>query len=163
MTIDSRAFRKTLGCFASGVTVVTTIDPNDGNPQGVTVSAFSSLSLDPPLVLFCLGNATASLPAFRANGRFVINVLAEGQRDLSLRFAGRGTDKWAGVEHGAGLEGLPVLAGCLAHLQCSLHQVVEGGDHTIFIGRVEQLDHSEGGAPLVYFRGAYMDTAPSGL
>lgn len=157
MTVDSRSFRKALGCFATGVTVVTTVNPDDNSPVGVTVSAFSSLSLEPPLVLFCLGNQTSSLAAYKNSGRFVINMLAENQRDLSIRFAGRSEDKWAGVVSEAGAGGVPVLSGCIANLECKLVNTVDGGDHVIFIGEVETIHYQEGGAPLIYFRGAYMD------
>ncbi len=156
MPIDSRSFRKALGCFASGVTVVTCLHP-DGRPVGVTVSAFSSLSLDPPLVLFCLGKSTSSLESFRTHTHFAINILAEDQKDLSIRFASRTEDKWAGVSWEKGQGGVPLLPGCIAQLQCRLTQTVDGGDHLIFIGEVEQLHHSEAGSPLVYFRGAYME------
>lgn len=157
MTVETRAFRKTLGCFATGVTVVTTLHPETGIPAGVTVNAFSSLSLEPPLVLFCLSTKTGSLEAFRNNGRFIINILSENQRDLSIRFASRSEDKWQGVEWERGDGGLPLLSGCLAALECTLVNELEGGDHLIFIGEVQQLHHQEGGQPLVYFRGAYME------
>lgn len=158
MPVDHRSFRKALGCFASGVTVVTTLHPETKAPAGVTVSAFSSLSLDPPLVLFCLGNRTSSLDSFRTYGHFAINILAEGQRDLSIRFASRSDDKWAGVAAEAGESGVPLIADCLANLECRLVRVVDGGDHQIFIGEVIHLKHKEGGAPLVYFRGSYMES-----
>jgi flavin reductase (DIM6/NTAB) family NADH-FMN oxidoreductase RutF len=157
MPVDDRSFRKALGCFASGVTVVTTLQPDSRQPVGVTVSAFSSLSLDPPLVLFCLGNKTSSLTAFQGFGHFAVNILAESQKDLSTRFASRAEDKWAGIDWSAGASGVPLLGGCLASLECSLVDTVDGGDHRIFIGRVENLRHEEGGAPLLYFRGGYMD------
>lgn len=163
MSLDSRSFRKTLGCFASGVTVVTTLTPGAGEPVGVTVSAFSSLSLDPPLVLFCLGNSTSSMDAFKAFGHFAINILSERQRDLSIRFASRSADKWQGVPTTTWTSGVPILSGCLANLECSLVNIVDGGDHQIFIGKVEKLKHQEGGSPLVYFRGTYMDPATPSL
>jgi flavin reductase (DIM6/NTAB) family NADH-FMN oxidoreductase RutF len=163
MSLDSRSFRKTLGCFASGVTVVTTLTPGTREPVGVTVSAFSSLSLDPPLVLFCLGNSTSSMAAFRTFGHFAINILSERQRDLSIRFASRSDDKWQGVPSTTWNSGVPILSGCLANLECSLVNVVDGGDHQIFIGKVEKLKHHEGGSPLVYFRGSYMDPAAPSL
>lgn len=157
MSIDQRTFRKVLGCFASGVTVVTTVNPENGAKVGVTVSAFSSLSLEPPLVLFCLGEKTASLEAFKANGHFCINILAEDQRDMSIRFASKAEDKFQGLDTTSGQSGVPVLPGCIATLECRLTEMVKGGDHWIFIGEVINLAHEEGGAPLVYFRGAYMD------
>ncbi|CAA7613932.1 Actinorhodin polyketide dimerase [Magnetospirillum sp. LM-5] len=160
MTVDDRSFRKALGCFASGVTVVTTLTPDSRQPVGVTVSAFSSLSLDPPLVLFCLGAKTSSLEAFTNFGHFAINMLAETQRDLSIRFASRSDDKWAGVDWNAGKSGVPLIKGCLASLECSLENKIDGGDHLILIGRVQSIKHQEGGAPLLYFRGAYMNYGP---
>ena len=160
MTHDSRSFRKALGCFASGVTVVTALNPETKHPAGVTVSAFSSLSLDPPLVMFCLGNHTSSLETFKAAGGFVINVLTENQRDLSIRFASRAEEKWSGVAWDTWESGAPVLANCLTNLECSLVKTVEGGDHLIFIGKVEKMRHQEGGSPLIYFRGSYLDLGP---
>lgn len=152
MQVDERAFRKALGCFASGVTVVTTTGP-DG-PVGVTVSAFSSLSLDPALVLFCLDKRTRSLDAFKG-GHFAIHVLREDQREVSIAFASKRDDKWQGIEHSFNDHRVPLIHGCLARLECSLHELIEGGDHLIFVGRVEGLDYQTGGQPLLYFRGAY--------
>jgi flavin reductase (DIM6/NTAB) family NADH-FMN oxidoreductase RutF len=163
MSLDPRSFRKALGCFATGITVITTLTPESKGPVGVTVSAFSSLSLDPPLVLFCLGNGTSSMEAFKTFGHFCINILSEHQRDLSIRFASRSEDKWQGAAWSAGSNGAPVLPGCLATLECSLVNVVDGGDHQIFIGKVEKMKHQEGGSPLVYFRGSYMEPASSPL
>lgn len=161
MSVDQRSFRKALGCFATGVTVVTTLHPDTEAPAGVTVSAFSSLSLEPPLVLFCLGLQTASIDAFKTYGRFAINVLAENQRDLSIRFASRSEDKWAGMKWESGIAGVPLLSGCIATLECKLVSAIEGGDHMIFVGEVENLTHQEGGSPLIYFRGAYLDFGPT--
>lgn len=160
MSVDPRSFRKALGCFATGVTVVTTQHPDTQAPAGVTVSAFSSLSLEPPLVLFCLGSKTSSLEAFKASGHFAINVLAEGQRDLSIRFASRSEDKWAGLKFERGEGGVPLLNNCLATLECKLVNTIDGGDHVIFVGQVENMTHQEGGSPLIYFRGAYLDYPP---
>jgi flavin reductase (DIM6/NTAB) family NADH-FMN oxidoreductase RutF len=157
MPMDSRSFRKALGCFASGVTVVTAFDRQGDVPVGVTVSAFSSLSLDPPLVLFCLGNQTSSLGMFKAAGHFAINVLSETQRDLSIRFASRAQDKWQGVAWDKWESGAPILGHCLTNLECSLINTMDGGDHTIFVGQVERMRHQEGGSPLIYFRGSYLD------
>lgn len=163
MTVDQRSFRKALGCFATGVTVVTSVNPVDSAPLGVTVSAFSSLSLEPALVLFCLGNKNGNLEAFKNSGRFVINVLSEGQKDLSIRFASRSDDKWSGVASEPGLGGVPVLTGCIANLECRLVNTVDGGDHVIFMGEVETIHYQEGGAPLLYFRGSYMECGSNGV
>lgn len=160
MSVDQRSFRKALGCFATGVTVVTTLHPETEAPAGVTVSAFSSLSLDPPLVLFCLGLKNSSIEAYKTSGRFAINVLSENQRDLSIRFASRSEDKWAAVKWDSGIGGVPLLQGCIATLECKLVNAIEGGDHMIFIGEVENLSHQEGGSPLIYLRGAYLDYGP---
>lgn len=153
MSIDERSFRKALGCFPSGVAVVTTTDAA-GRPVGVTVSSFTSLSLNPPLVLFCLDRRTSGLDAFREGG-FSVNVLRETQREVSIRFASRRDDKFAGLECRTGTTGAPLLPNCLAVLECSTERVIDGGDHDIFIGRVEHMEHQTGGQPLLYFRGAY--------
>lgn len=160
MSVDQRSFRKALGCFATGVTVVTTLHPETEALAGVTVSAFSSLSLDPPLVLFCLGLKNSNIEAYKTSGRFAINVLSENQRDLSIRFASRSEDKWAAVKWEPGIAGVPLLQGCIATLECKLVDAIEGGDHMIFIGEVENLNHQEGGSPLIYLRGAYLDYGP---
>jgi len=160
MSVDQRTFRKALGCFASGVTVVTAVEPETSKPAGVTVSAFCSLSLEPPLVLFCLGNHTAALDAYTKSGQFVINVLAENQRDLSIRFASRSDRKWNGLAYETWDSGAPVLTGCLVNLECSLVEVRDGGDHVIVVGRVQRIRHQEGGSPLIYYRGAYLEYGP---
>lgn len=153
MKVDDRSFRKALGCFASGVTVVTVAGDGDV-PLGVTVSAFCSVSLDPPLVLFCLGKATYGLEAFR-RGPLAIHVLHEGQRQASIQFASRMEDKWAGIDHTISGQGVPLIRDCLARMECSVHQVADGGDHDILICQVESLEYHTGGQPLLYFRGAY--------
>jgi flavin reductase (DIM6/NTAB) family NADH-FMN oxidoreductase RutF len=154
MALDSRTFRKALGCFPTGVTVVTTLAA-DGSPVGVTIGSFTSLSLDPPLVLFCLDNKSDQIESFRRSGNFVVNVLSQGQRELSILFSTKMQNKFAGVNFDCGVGGLPVLPGCLANIECSMVQIHDGGDHQIFIGRVEHLCCSETGDPLVFFRGSY--------
>ncbi len=153
MAVDDRSFRKALSCFASGVTVVTTLDA-ESKPVGVTVSAFTSLSLTPPMVLFCLGKSMARADAF-ASGQVSISVLAEGQQDLSIRFAARGTDKFADLETDTAPGGVPAPKDVLARLDCTVHEVVEGGDHLIVICEVVDLHAQTGGQPLIYFRGQY--------
>jgi flavin reductase (DIM6/NTAB) family NADH-FMN oxidoreductase RutF len=159
MEIDDRSFRKALGCFASGVTVVSGRD-EQGALIGVTVSAFSSVSLNPPLVLFCLDKRNKSLESFR-DAPFAINVLREDQRQVSIQFASKGDDKWKGIEHTLNADGVPLIDNSLAHLECAPHQVVDGGDHLIVIGRVVRLKQQAGGQPLVYFRGAYANLGES--
>jgi len=156
MTVDQRTFRNALGCFASGITVVTSREA-DGTPVGLTVSSFCSVSLDPPLVLVCLDKGTRTLEAFRAAGTYAVNVLRADQREVSMRFASREGDKWSAVPHRDGALGLPLIDGCLAHVECVTDRIVEAGDHLVFIGRVEAVAASAGGEPLLYFRGAYGD------
>lgn len=154
MQLDPRTFRKALGCFPTGVTVVTTVAA-DGSPVGVTIGSFTSLSLDPPLVLFCLDNKSDQIESFRHSGNFVVNVLSQEQRELSILFSTKMQNKFAGVTFDCGVGGLPVLPGCLATIECSMVEIHAGGDHQIFIGRVDQLSCSETGDPLVFFRGSY--------
>ncbi|MBP2314756.1 flavin reductase family protein [Azospirillum soli] len=155
MTFDSRAFRNALGCFATGITVVTTIAP-DGEPIGVTVNSFSSVSLEPPLVQFCLGRAAMSFEAFTTAKSFAINVLAEAQADLSVRFSKRDLqERWEGVGVERWDSGVPILTGCLANLECDREHVYEGGDHVLILGRVRRLAVTAEGKPLLYFRGGY--------
>jgi flavin reductase (DIM6/NTAB) family NADH-FMN oxidoreductase RutF len=155
MPVTRVEFRAALRLFAAGVTVVTTRDEAD-NPTGLTASAFTSVSLDPPLILVCVDRAATAHPAVLRHGWFAINVLARGQEALSRQFAVSGADKFAGVGHRAGLAGLPLLDGALATLQCRLVQHHDGGDHSIFVGQVEQVAARDG-APLVYFQGDYRE------
>jgi flavin reductase (DIM6/NTAB) family NADH-FMN oxidoreductase RutF len=121
---------------------------------GVTVSAFSSLSLDPPLILMCLDRRISNLESFLA-GPVAVNVLSDSQSDLSNRFASKHDDRFAGVDHAPGENGAPVLAGCLAVIECDVHEIVPGGDHEILVGAVTRLTQVEGARPLLYFRGGY--------
>lgn len=157
MPISKDEFRQSLGRFASGVTVVTTRDA-DGRPKGLTVSAFCSLSLDPPLVLICIDKNAESHPAFHQSGVFVVNLLADDQEFLSRQFSTATDDRFAGVAYQPGLDGVPVLDGALANLQCRLVHSYDGGDHTIFVGQIEATTVREG-SPLLYFRGRYRHLA----
>lgn len=150
--IDETDFRLAMGRFASGVTVVTTA--HAGRLYGITVSSFSSLSLSPPLALVCVGQAAASHGPIAAAGRFAVSVLAEGQADLSQRFASEAPDKFAGVAHAISPRGLPLLDGAVAHIECDLHAALPGGDHTIFVGAVLAAAVFER-RPLLYYRSAY--------
>jgi flavin reductase (DIM6/NTAB) family NADH-FMN oxidoreductase RutF len=152
--VDKIQFRTGLSRFASGVTVVTTQDA-EARPLGITVSAFTSLSLDPPLVLVCIERGAYIHDAFQASGVFVVNLLAAEQEDLSRLFASREADKFAGVGYTRGLDGVPVLNDTLAAIECRLKQAHEGGDHTIFVGEVEKVTVRDGGQPLLYYRGGY--------
>ncbi|MEO5337659.1 MAG: flavin reductase family protein [Magnetospirillum sp. WYHS-4] len=161
MSIDAKAFRQALGQFATGIAVVTGRD-REGRPIGVTVNAFSSVSLDPPLVLFCLGRESASHPALVEGERFAVNVLARDQQGLSDRFAGKAADKFLGLDVDGGLGEVPLLRGCLARIECRREATHPGGDHDILVGRVERLAVNEGaGEPLLYFRGDYRHLGPT--
>jgi flavin reductase (DIM6/NTAB) family NADH-FMN oxidoreductase RutF len=154
VSVDKNQFRTALSRFASGVTVVTTQDA-ERRPLGLTVSAFCSLSLDPPLVLVCIDRAAYLHAAFQASGVFVVNVLSAEQEALSRLFASREPDKFAGIGFHTGLEGVPVLADTLATIECRLKQAYEGGDHTIFVGEVENTNVRDDAHPLLYYRGGY--------
>lgn len=154
MTFDDRTFRKAMGFFPTGVTVATTLS-GEGHPVGVTISSFSSLSLSPPLVLFCLALTSSAIDSFKASGFFAINVLSAEQKDLSNLFACKGDSKWSNVAYESWETGAPIIPGSLAAFDCRLVDVHDGGDHLIFIGRVERLSHLEDGAALLYYRGAY--------
>ena len=153
MPISPEEFRSTLARFASGVTVVTSRD-DAGRFHGITVSAFCSVSLDPPLILVCIEKPTGSHEALMKTGLFAVNFLSDGQSELSEHFASQAADKLSGIEHRIGANGTPVLSGCIANLECRVMQKIEAGDHTVFIGQVESALQS-GGEPLIYFRGAY--------
>jgi Conserved protein/domain typically associated with flavoprotein oxygenases, DIM6/NTAB family len=153
MAVSKDEFRTALSRFASGVTVVTTRDAS-GHLHGITVSAFCSVSLDPPLILVCIERETGSHHAFQEAGRFVVNFLHEGQKDISNHFASHLDDKFSAVEYQPGISGLPVLTDSLATLECRLAHSYEGGDHTIFVGEVERTRVKEGN-PLLYFHGNY--------
>ena len=151
--ISADEFRKVLSHFASGVTVITTCE-SDGRPTGLTASAFTSVSLDPPLILVCVAHKSQSYPALLESRRFAVNFLRTGQEDISRRFATSGLDKFDGVPHRISPLGLPVLTEALAHVECvTVSQHIEG-DHTVFIGRVEDSGTTDG-MPLLYFRGKY--------
>ncbi len=157
----ARRFRDVLGHFASGITVVTTMSSDE--PVGMTCQSFSSVSLDPPLVLFVPARSSRAWPQIQRSGRFCINVLAADQEHVSTQMATRGIDKFAGLSwRPARHTGSPVLDGSLAHLDCTISAVHEGGDHYVVIGRVEHLEargsDAEVTAPLLYFRGAYRTT-----
>lgn len=151
---DSRALRNALGRFATGVAVVTAIDP-DGHPIGLTVNSFSAVSLDPALVLWCLDNASHNLDAFQRATHHVINILSAEQVDLSNRFATWPIDRFAGLSWQAGLGGAPVFPGCCATFEVANEIQQAAGDHTLFIGRVARF--AEGGkiAPLLFHAGQY--------
>ena len=155
--INPLDLRKALGNFGTGVTIVTTL-AQDGKPVGITANSFSSVSLAPPIILWSLLKTSPSLPAFIACGRFVINVLALDQVPLSKRFATPHPDKFDGVNHQAGLGGLPVINDCAAIFECHTTQHLEVGDHILFLGEIEAYHHHDR-ATLLFCRGQYAQSA----
>ena len=149
--VDSAHFRQVLGHFATGVTIVTATD--DGEPVGMAASSFTSLSLDPPLVLFCAGKASSTWPRIQRTKAFCVNILSDEQEALSRQFAGKG-DKYTGVGWHAGSSGSPILDGVLAWIDCTIESEHDGGDHVVVIGRVLGLD-ATALKPLLYYRGGY--------
>lgn len=153
MGIDANAFRLALGQFASGITIVTTRD-REGAPLGLTVSAFCSVSLDPPQVLVCIDERSDAHAGFRESGVFAVSVLAEGQEEVSRLFARQGSEKFRALAMSAGELGIPLVTGALAHLECRVTATHAAGDHTLYVGEITHVS-ARPGRPLVYQRGAY--------
>lgn len=153
VSIDQTQFRHVLGHFASGVTVVTTC--HQGFCHGITVSAFCSLSLVPPLVLICIDQRNTSHQLLEVAGIFAINILADDGELLSRHFASRETDKFATVPHHFGETGAPLLDSALATLECRVADRFPGGDHTIFVGEVLSANARDEARPLLYYRSGY--------
>lgn len=151
--IDPKALRNAFGAFATGVTVITTRQP-DGTPRGFTANSFTSVSLDPPLLLVCLAKTAHSADTFAAAPHFAVNILAEDQKAVSGLFASRTPDKFALCAWTPGPTGTPLIDGSLAQFTCANHQLVDAGDHLILIGRITHFATAEG-QPLGYFRGNY--------
>ena len=155
-------FRRVLGHFATGVTILTTTDA-EGRPTGLTVSAFCSVSLDPPQILVCVDHKSQSYPALRDGGRFAVNILGAEHESISRRFATTRLDKFEEVPFRMGALGVPLIEGALAQLECRTMSRHVEGDHTILVGRVEEA-RSDAGEPLLYYRGKYgrLASTPSG-
>lgn len=150
--VDSHAFRSIAGRFASGVTVITTTV--EGELFGTTVSAVSSLSLEPPMMLACLNRSSNTHDAVKTAGRFAINILAEGQESLAFRFAKSGTDKFEGAHYSLTPEGVPVLDDAVASILCRTTEITVGGTHSVFLAEVEGTAVSDV-EPLTYYRGVF--------
>lgn len=151
---DTAALRRALGCFATGVTVVTARDAG-GGPHGFTANSFTSVSLDPPLVLVCAGHAVEGLEVYRECEGFAVNILADSQQALSETFATDLPDRFAGVRWREGAHDSPIIDGCIASLECASWRRIEAGDHLILIGRVLAFERSPG-VPLVFCHGRYV-------
>lgn len=149
-----RALRDGLGTFATGVTVVTAC-ADDGRAVGITINSFSSVSLDPPLILWSLSNRSPSLEAFCRAQHYAVNVLAEDQEWISSHFSVRGDDPFAPVEFIPGLAGVPLIAGCLAWFECAPEAHYPGGDHLVLVGRILRFAQGRKSSPLVFHGGRY--------
>jgi 3-hydroxy-9,10-secoandrosta-1,3,5(10)-triene-9,17-dione monooxygenase reductase component len=152
--VDQAKFRHVLGHFVTGVTIITATDRDTTEPVGLAASSFTSVSLDPPLVLFCAGRSSTTWPRIQAAGRYCVNILNDDQELLARQFAGKG-DKFVGVGWRAGATGSPVLESALAWLDCLVESEIVAGDHLIVVGRVQALGAKDHGGPLAYFRGGY--------
>lgn len=158
MATETSEFRDALGCFATGITIVTAVTPT-GELLGITANSFSSVSLDPPLVLFSLHRRAYSLAGFEASEHFAVNVLRDLHRDVSSTFATALIDKWSGVEYETWDTGCPIFPDSLASLECTTRFRYDGGDHVIFIGEVLRMKVARDGNPLLFFRGGYRELA----
>jgi flavin reductase (DIM6/NTAB) family NADH-FMN oxidoreductase RutF len=154
ISMDPLDLRRAFGRFGTGVTVITTRAP-DGRRAGVTANSFNTVSLEPPIVLWSLSAQSPSLASFQAAGRFVVNVLALDQIELSLRFSRPAADKFAGVAFSESPGGMPVLDGCAATLECAIVNIHAVGDHVLFLGQVERYAHEQA-APLLFCNGQYL-------
>jgi len=151
---DPRTLRDALGCFATGVTVVTCLTP-DGTPAGLTVNSFTSVSLDPPLLLVCLAKSAASSAPLTAASHFAVNVLQTGQQPASIRFATRDENRFGITPWSCGEAGAPILEESLGVFECRRYAVYDGGDHHVLVGEVVKASFDASLDPLLYFRGRY--------
>ncbi|KAB7632489.1 flavin reductase [Verminephrobacter eiseniae] len=158
-SFSPREFRDALGMFATGVTIVTARNAA-GKLVGLTASSFNSVSLEPPLVLWSLAHGASTMPVFANGSHYAIHVLAADQKALAQRFATRGIDRWAGLEHRPGINGAPLLAGAAATFECFNRSRHQEGDHIIFVGEVERCAHRQGVPPLLYHGGKFYTEHP---
>jgi len=154
MSVDQLEFRRVMGHFATGVTIVTSHD-GAGKLGGLTANAVASVSLDPAMVLICVDKKSDSYPLFGASRSFAINILAKDQETLSRRFAKSGGDKFTGTGYRLGVTGTPILTDTVGHLECTVRHEFDAGDHTIFVGEAVDIAVSSESDPLLYFRGGY--------
>ena len=151
--LEPLELRQVFGQFATGVTIVTTSD-QDGEPVGMTVSSFNTVSLDPPLILWCIDRKTGCFDAFNECSQFAIHVLTENQQELSSLFARRGVDKFSALDYHCNEAGVPLLSEYCARIECTVTERFEGGDHLIIVGRVQQMC-TQDQEPLIFHRGRY--------
>lgn len=154
MPVDQLEFRRVMGHFATGVTIVTTHD-GAGKMSGLTANAVASVSLDPAMVLVCVDKKSDSYPMFDASKSFAINILSNAQETLSRRFAKSGGEKFTGIGYRIGITGTPILSDTIAYLECTVRHAFDAGDHTIYVGEAVDIAVSSEADPLLYFRGGY--------
>lgn len=152
--VDPTDLRRCLASFVTGVTVMTVLD-EDGKPVGLTANSFSSLSLDPPLIVWSLRMTSSCMPIYQKAERFAVNILAQDQVDISNRFAKSAPDRFNGVTFQPGIAGVPLIDGCISYLECKLEATYPGGDHLLFVGRVERIQQTER-QPLAFVGGSYV-------
>ena len=155
MPIEKNELRRVMGHFATGVTVITTLRAS-GEIHGLTANAFTSLSLEPPLVIVCVDKKAESYPCFDESRIFTVNILSAEQEGVSRRFAVSGGEKFQGISYRTGANGAPILDNTLGYIECKVTASHDGGDHTIYIGEVEQAEVHEA-KPLLFFRGGYRE------
>lgn len=153
MPIEKNQLRQVMGHFATGVTIITTFN-KAGQMHGLTANAFTSVSLEPPLLLISVDKKAESYPAFEESKVFTVNILADEQEALSRKFAVSGGNKFEGVAYRKGGNGAAILDGTLAHIECTLYAAYEGGDHSLYLGEIQEAEVREG-KPLVFYRGGY--------
>lgn len=152
--IDPAEFRTVLGAYPTGVCAITATG-TDGAPVGMVIGSFTSVSLDPPLVGFLPGKNSGTWPQIEAAGHFCVNVLASDQMDVCRQIAGKGPDKFAGIEIALTEHGHPVIAGCIARIDCQVQSVIDAGDHWFVLGRVLALESMRDDDPMLFYRGRY--------
>lgn len=155
MPIEKNELRQVMGHFATGVTIITTLT-KAGEMHGLTANAFTSVSLEPPLLLISVDKKAESWPAFEESRVFTVNILADDQEGLSRKFAVSGGNKFGGVAYRIGANGAPILDGTLAYIECTLYAAYDGGDHSIYLGEIQQAEIHEG-KPLLFYRGGYRE------
>ena len=153
MPIEKNELRQVMGHFATGVTIITTIS-KEGTPYGLTANAFTSVSLEPPLLLISVDKKAESYPFFEESKVFTINILRDHQEAMSRKFAVSGGNKFEGVAYRRGANGVPILDDTIAHLECRLYAAYDGGDHTLYLGEILEAETREG-KPLLFYRGGY--------
>jgi flavin reductase (DIM6/NTAB) family NADH-FMN oxidoreductase RutF len=151
--VTSEEFRRAAGRFATGITVATAMD-TDGSPHGLTVNSFTSVSLQPPLVLVCIAHAAVTVECFRTAKYFGVNILGAEQREISDRFSRKGHNRFEGLDWRPGATGVPLLSGILAAMECEVHSTFRAGDHDIFLGQVVRTEVHDG-PPLLYYASGY--------